>query len=522
MKQIYNYGVRCLALWMSVASLASCNDEDTVEPLTQAVYPSAVQLTLPGELEQLVYTDESGAAVLPLLKGTSATLGYAMVPEDVTFNEVNWTSSDESVATVESNGTVTALSGNGRGYSIIQVAPAAFYAGSGIYGTLKVVVANELVPAQSVTIQAPADEVYSGETLQLTASVLPATATYQTVKWSSSDETVATVDNKGLVTGLVNGAEQASVTITASALDGSQVVATKDITVRQIVTPEEVTIGQEYAVDNGYLCAISEKTLQLNYTTVPANCTASLITWETSNDQIATVNGGVVTFNQNGTFGDVTITATCPATGNSSSVALRLEEGLVRELYHDENNYNWYDAKQTGNGTSTSHTWSYGKLTINTYTQNATNQRADFKCWSAKTWLHAGKYPIFAVRMDDVKDLYEGVTGRNITLDASGTCNGASYKGGLDGNNNKWLHDYKCSDGSHVFIYDLSTQKWATGGTLPTSSVATFTAMQFKYADMKTLTRQVSYNVYWVQTFKSIDDLQQYIESEGLTYEVIK
>lgn len=168
------------------------------------------------------------------------------------------------------------------------------------------------------------------------------------------------------------------------------------------------------------------------------------------------------------------------------------------------------------------HVWHDGYLTVTTYKQNATKQRGDFKCWDTPVWLHAGKYPIFAIRMDDVKDNYEGVTARNITFDAVGTCAGSSYSGGLDGNNNKWLHDYKCSDGSHVFIYDLTQQKWNTGGILPTSEVAKFTSMQFKYADIATVTEQITYNVYWVQTFKNMDDLKKYITSEGLTYETIK
>ena len=73
-----------------------------------------------------------------------------------------------------------------------------------------------------------------------------------------------------------------------------------------------------------------------------------------------------------------------------------------------------------------------------------------------------------------------------------------------------------------MFIYDLSQQKWATGGILPATSTAEFTTLQFKYADIAPLDHQVDYNVYWVQTFKTIADLQKYIESEGLTYEIIK
>ena len=353
-------------------------------------------------------------------------------------------------------------------------------------------------------------------------AIAPEDATYKTVKWSSSNEKAATVDANGLVTGLVNDEVHAKAIITATSLDGGNVVASKEITVNQIVQPQEVTLDQSYSVDKGYVFAIGEKKTVLNYTTVPADCTKSLIQWTSSDEAIATVEGGVVTFNREGVFGDVTITATCPETGKNDAVTLHLEEGLIRELFHDENNYGWYNSEQSGNGTSTSHEWHDGYLTITTYAQNATKQRGDFKCWDTPVWLHAGKYPIFAIRMDDVKDLYDGVTVRNITFDAVGTCAGADYKGGLDGNNNKWLHDYKCSDGSHVFIYDLSQQKWATGGILPTGEVAKFTSMQFKYADIATLTEQVTYNVYWVQTFKNLDDLKKYITSEGLSYETIK
>ena len=80
-------------------------------------------------------------------------------------------------------------------------------------------------------------------------------------------------------------------------------------------------------------------------------------------------------------------------------------------------------------------------------------------------------------------------------------------------------YNYKCSDGSRVFVYDLSSQSWAKGGVLPTSSVAEFTTLQFKYADIATIDHQVQYNVYWVQTFKNLDELEAYLDGEGLTYE---
>lgn len=522
MRQILKYGLKCLLMAVFPITFIACGSDENFAELPSADYPTSVTMVLPANVQPLVYIDDQGAEVLPLVKGETISLGCTIVPDNATFKDVLWTSSNINVATVDAAGKLTAISGDGTGYTVVQVAPEAYYSGSNIGSTLKVVVTNSMVKATSLELSAPADNVYAGETLQFNVNIIPENSTYKTVKWTSSNEKVATVDAKGLVTGLINDEIHAKTIISATSLDGGNVVATKEITVNQIVQPQEVTISQNYSVDNGYLFAISDKKVALNYTTVPEDCTKSLIRWTSSDEAIATVSGGVVTFNADGVFGDVTIMATCPETGNSSSVKLRLEEGLVRELFHDQNNYGWYNAVQSGNGTSSSHVWSYGKVTVTTYTQNATKQRGDFKCWNTPLWLHAGKYPIVAIRMDDVADMYEGVTARNITLDASGSCDGVTYSGGLDGNNNKWLHDYKCSDGSHVFIYDLSTQKWANGGILPATSASKFNTIQFKYADIATLTKQVTYNVYWVQTFKNIDDLKKYIESEDLTYEVIK
>lgn len=516
MKQILKYGLGCLSMATVISTFLSCNDEE-VAPLSKAIYPESVEMIISEELQELIYVDDTEVKVLPLIKGEKVELGYKITPEDVTYNEVNWTSSNESVATVDMNGTVNAVSGDGTGVAVIQVAPSVYYSGSDVASALKVLVANSLVSAESITISSDADAVYAGETLQLSASILPSDATYKTVKWASSDETVATVDKNGLVTGKDSGKGSAvSVTITATSLDGADVVASKVITVNSIVQPEDVTIDQEYSSDNGYEFAIAEKSVALNFTTVPEDCTLSLIEWTSSDESIATVEAGVVTFNTKGVFGKVTITASCPETGKSSSIELNLAEGLIRELFRNEN-YTWSNASNAD-----SHTWNKeeGYITINTK-MSGTKYRGDLVCKSETSWLHAGNYPIFAVRMDDVKD-YEGVTARNITFDASGTCNGNKYSGGLDGNNNKWLYDYKCSDGSHVLIYDLTRQKWANGdGLLPTTSVASFTTLQFKYADIVS-PAAVSYNVYWIQTFKTLQDVQAYIKSEGLTYEVIK
>lgn len=141
------------------------------------------------------------------------------------------------------------------------------------------------------------------------------------------------------------------------------------------------------------------------------------------------------------------------------------------------------------------------------------------------TTLNAGNYPILAVKMDDVRDTYkaDGVTARNINVDGVGKSDsGKDYKA-LGGGNNKYTGDIKCSDGSHVFIYDLSKLAFGTGGLAPANESVNFSIFQIKYADIKTIGQQIDYNVYWLQTFTSIAELKDYLtQTDKVTVEVIK
>ena len=498
-----------------ISSLMGCQKED-LTIVSPAVVPSSITLNLTDELRQKIYVDETGAQVLPMLKGETVSLTYTLKPDSATFKDVVWTSSNEAYATVN-DGVITAVSGNG--YSMVQVAPEGIYSGSGINASLKVQVANELTKVTAITITSGEPVLYAGETLQLSATIAPSDATYKTVRWSSSNESVATVNAEGLVTAVNAPQVKTPVIITATAVDGSGVTAQQEVIVRQIVQPENVSIDRSY---NNLACAINEQTLKLPFTTTPEDCTTSLIEWTSSDETIATVKNGVVTFNQSGYFGQVTITATCPETGKSSKVTLNLEAGFFRETFHNKDHYSWYNSKQSGNGTNSSHVWHDGYITVTTYTVNETTQRGDIKCWEKHTWLHAGNYPILAFRMDDVTNIGEGISVRNINVDCVGkSASGKEYKAIANGNN-KWRNLYECSDGSCVFIYDLSKQACGTGGLMPTNEYVDFTTFQVKYADIKSVNHQVNYNLYWVQTFKTMEDLQKYIASEGLTYEVLK
>ena len=124
-----------------------------------------------------------------------------------------------------------------------------------------------------------------GGTLQLTATVVPASATNKEVTWSSSNPGVAGVSNTGLVTATGDG----TATITATTTDGGK-TARCNVTVNSKVAVTGVTIDEEA------ITLEVDGTLQLTATVAPANATNKAVTWTSSNTSIAEVsNLGLVT-----------------------------------------------------------------------------------------------------------------------------------------------------------------------------------------------------------------------------------
>ena len=209
-------------------------------------------------------------------------LTATILPATTTDKTVTWTSSDSAVATVDANGKVTAVS----------VGKATITATCGtVSGTCTVTVVP--MPASSVTLNQSETSLKATETVQLTAEILPVTTTDKTVTWTSSDNAVATVDNDGLVTAVAVGI--VNITATCGTVSGTCVITV-------VPTPaESVTLDVTEATLN------VPETLQLNATILPATTTDKL-TWSSSNEAVATVDGnGKVTAVK---VGEATITVT--------------------------------------------------------------------------------------------------------------------------------------------------------------------------------------------------------------------
>ena len=85
MKQIMKYSWGCLLALVPALIMPSCEDEATVGDLTSAVMPASIELIVPAEVQQYIYTDENGAKVLPMLKGETVQMNYGLQPENVTY-----------------------------------------------------------------------------------------------------------------------------------------------------------------------------------------------------------------------------------------------------------------------------------------------------------------------------------------------------------------------------------------------------------------------------------------------------
>lgn len=97
------------------------------------------------------------------------------------------------------------------------------------------------IPVETITLNETSYEMYPNDTLQLTTTINPNTATNQVISWESSNESVATVSDEGLVTAISVG----NTTITATAVDGSNVYATCTITVNERPASVSDTLTRE-------------------------------------------------------------------------------------------------------------------------------------------------------------------------------------------------------------------------------------------------------------------------------------
>ncbi len=213
--------------------------------------------------------------------GDTTTIKATVLPTNATNKNVIWRSSNENIVTVK-DGVITAIS---EGNAVIT----AITEDEGKSAECNVTVT---VPIGSITLNKSSISLEIGKTDKLFATISPSNTTDKSIVWSSTNEDIATVEN-----GVVTAVNVGTAVISATSADGSKKA---ECVVNVIILPDGITLDISEAKIN-----VGE-TQTINATVTPSNATDKSVVWYSSNESVATVDGGIVTGVSEGT---ATITA---------------------------------------------------------------------------------------------------------------------------------------------------------------------------------------------------------------------
>lgn len=220
-----------------------------------------------------------------ILTGKSERLFALLTPLNATNQNVLWTSDNESIATVNSLGTVTAISEG-------TVTITAKTVDGGFTSSVLCSVVETEVPVSGLSLSKTSIIIPTGYSEKITAEIYPVNATDQNVTWSSSNSKIVSIDSCGKVLGVSSG----TTTVTGRTVDGGKTSSCNLIVTDAVVPVTGVTLNKSAT---SIVEGLSEK---LFATVSPVLASNKNITWESGNPLIATVNNtGIVTAVSTGT-----------------------------------------------------------------------------------------------------------------------------------------------------------------------------------------------------------------------------
>ena len=260
-------------------------------------------------------------AQVELEAGESETITASCVPADADDVSVLWTSSDNSIATVTEGKIVAKAVGE---TDIIAKSA------NGIEARCRVVVKPTYVT--SIILNKHSIQLTTGNSEQLTASILPQKATYKSVIWVSNNTQIASVDETGKVTAKSNG----TAIITASTSDGTNLSDKCTVTV--------TTLAKEITLNRENISLIVGQSTALSPIIVPEETSNKEVKWSSNNSKCATVSpDGVVSAISKGTA-MITVTTTdgtelsasCTINVTTPVTSIRLDNDVLDMLVEDD------------------------------------------------------------------------------------------------------------------------------------------------------------------------------------------
>ncbi|MGC5326597.1 Ig-like domain-containing protein [Brevibacillus sp. SYSU BS000544] len=198
--------------------------------------------------------------------GQTVQFSAKVLPDQVN-QKVIWSSSNTTIATVDQTGLV-------RGDKDGTVTIKATTEDGTKFGEA---IVNVVTPVTAITLSPTQKTLRINEQFKLIASVVPENATNKAINWSSSNPSVATVDENGVVTGVQAG----KAIITVSSAENPSIKATCEVTV--IVPVTSVSLNKTETVLR------TGQTDQLIATILPLNATNKAVDWSSSDPSVVTV-----------------------------------------------------------------------------------------------------------------------------------------------------------------------------------------------------------------------------------------
>jgi len=224
------------------------------------------------KINQILVTDITIAGADEVDSETNYTA--FVLPQNATKKAVKWSVSDETIATISQDGTLTPIK---TGSVTIK---ATAKDGSEVYAEKTVSV---IVPVMVTSITILGIDEIENRSYDYMASVYPADADDKSVEWSVSDETIAAIRQDGRLLPIKTGI----VTIRATAKDGSGVYAEKTVSVKVVKDVTNITILGADNIDSETTYAVS---------VLPEDADNKSVEWSVSDETIATISqDGILT-----------------------------------------------------------------------------------------------------------------------------------------------------------------------------------------------------------------------------------
>ena len=223
---------------------------------------------------------------------------------------VQWSSSDESIVAVNNSGKLTAT---GFGEATIKATASS---NSTVYDECKVTVKK--VHVDTVALEKHSLEASTGSTINLTANVLPTNANDKSLTWTSSNTEVASIINDGEIRCLKAG--ETIITVTSN--DNNNAYDSLNLSVIDVHPTS-------FSLSKSSLSLTINSTATLETIFVPENTSNKNVIWESENENVATINNGVVTAIN---YGTTSIKATTEDGNLKSTCVVTVEEIAKQEM----------------------------------------------------------------------------------------------------------------------------------------------------------------------------------------------